>query len=205
MTQNSIAPSRAIGNSLKLAKVFVTENFSLITLSLLTFFVLSSKHIIIYNEETLVLICFISFLVFTSLQAGESIKKSLNERSNAIYSELQNSFSLKESLLLELLQEQKKELLLQNFIAVLMSSTRTELLNSANQRRKALQNILISTAATRLSTLLQFQINIQEKIQKAILQGFRGSVLERFELSKKVLRIKLIQQAIISLAAPGRA
>jgi Ca2+/Na+ antiporter len=196
MTQNSIT---FYGNSVKLARTFITENFSLITISLLTFFVLSSKHIIIYNEETLVLICFISFLIFTSLQASDSIEKSLNERSNAIYSELQNSFSLKESLFLELLQEQKKELLLQNFIAVLMNGTRMELQNSVNQRRKALQNILISTLFSKLSVLLQFQINIQEKIQKAILQGFRGNVLERFELSKKELRIKLIQQAIISL------
>ena len=82
----------------KIRKLFVEDlqsNLSLLGMGLLAFFVLSSKHIIIYNEETLVLISFIAFVLFSYSMLSSQVENSFNERSLAIYNELQNSLMLK--------------------------------------------------------------------------------------------------------------
>ncbi len=74
----------------------------------LAFCVVSSKHIIIYNEEILVALSFLFFVIFVSYYFGNNIKESLDERSNAIQSELQNFLTLKKDCLNELFNEYKK-------------------------------------------------------------------------------------------------
>jgi len=43
-------------------KLITSENLSSLSVALLIFFVLRSKHIIIYNKETLVVLCFFGFI-----------------------------------------------------------------------------------------------------------------------------------------------
>jgi len=50
------------------------SNISLLIIIVLAFFVLSSKHIIIYNEETLVLLSFIGFLIFSYNMLSDSVE-----------------------------------------------------------------------------------------------------------------------------------
>ena len=61
----------------------------------LLFCVVSSKHLIIYNEEILVALSFFLFVIFVSQYFGNNIKESLDERSQAIKMELQNFLNLK--------------------------------------------------------------------------------------------------------------
>ena len=61
----------------------------------LAFSVISSKHIIIYNEEILVSLSFLFFVIFVSFYFGDTIKESLDERKKLIESELQNFLNLK--------------------------------------------------------------------------------------------------------------
>jgi len=100
-------------NILQRLQRFFREDFqshsSLIRNSLLAYFVLSSKHLIIYNEETLVLFSFIGFVLLSLHMMGESIENSLNERSLAISQELENSLQVKDQLLQELFQEHQKQ------------------------------------------------------------------------------------------------
>ena len=74
----------------------------------LIFCVVSSKHIIIYNEEILVALSFFIFVIFISQYFGNTIKESLDERSQAIKTELQNFLNLKQESLNELLKEHEK-------------------------------------------------------------------------------------------------
>ena len=188
-----------IQNSVELRKFFTPENFSLIITGSLAFFVLSSKHIFIYNEETLVLISFIGFVLFSYRMLSESIENSFNERSTAIFTELQNSIQLKENLIKELLEEHKKQLSLNTFLHSLNMFSNNELSLISTQRQKTLQLVFSQQVHQKLKSLFLSQNATQERLQNALKNGFRASVLEEFNFSKKTMKPKLIQQALQQL------
>ena len=177
----------------------VKDNGTVIAASILGFFVLSSKHFIIYNEETLVVISFIGFIIFSYRMLNESIENALNERSLAIYNELQNSVMLKETLLFELLEEHKKQLFLNKFLNSVREFSSQELSSIGVERQKAFQFIFAQQIQQKLKSLSSSNATTQENLQNALQKGFRGSVLEEFNFSKKTLKSKLIQQAIHSI------
>ena len=186
----------------KIRKFFIEDlrsNLSLLIMSLLAFFVLSSKHIIIYNEETLVLISFIGFILLSYNMLSDSIENSLNERSLAIYNELQNSLQLKEQFLKELLEEHKKQLSLKNILNTFNQFSSYEILQMNDQRQKALKNVFCQEVQQKLKTLVLSQNTLQDKLQKVIASGFRDSVLEEFQFSKKTMKPKLLQEALRQL------
>ena len=186
----------------KIRKLFTEDlrsHISLLIMSLLAFFVLSSKHIIIYNEETLVLISFIGFILLSYSMLSDSVENSLNERSLAIYNELQNSLQLKEQFLKELLEEHKKQLSLKNLLNTLNQFSSSEIIQMNNQRQKALKTIFCQEVQQKFKTLLLSQNTLQEKLQKVIASGFRDSVLEEFQFSKKIMKPKLLQEALRQL------
>jgi hypothetical protein len=186
----------------KIRKLFTEDlrsNISLLVMILLAFFVLSSKHIIIYNEETLVLISFIGFILLSYNMLSDTIENSLNERSLAIYNELQNSFQLKEEFLKELLEEHKKQLSLKSILNTFNQFSSHEIVQMNNQRQKALTHVFSQEVQQKLKTLLLSQNTLQEKLQKVIASGFRASVLEEFQFSKKTMKPKLLQEALRQL------
>jgi hypothetical protein len=194
MTQNSSVFSR-------LKDFFTPENLSSLGVGLLIFFVLSSKHIIIYNEETLVVLCFFGFIATCQMMFSESIQSSLNERSNAIQLELVNSVNLKEQLVQNLIEEHEKQLSVQSRIRSLGQFSLNEIAQISSQREKALQTLFINEINQKLKTLsnLGSAGPMAGKIQSAISMGFRGVVLEEFHRSKKTLKPKFVHQAVNAL------
>jgi hypothetical protein len=75
---------------------------------LVFFFVCSSKQIFIYNEETLVALCFVGFMVFSFSYFGASIQEFFDQRKEMIQTELQEFSSLKENCLNNLLIDYQK-------------------------------------------------------------------------------------------------
>ena len=74
----------------------------------LLFCVCSSKNIIIYNEETLITLSFCLFIFFVFHYFGNTVKESLDERSQGIRAECQNFSIYKQQSLQELAAEHKK-------------------------------------------------------------------------------------------------
>ena len=74
----------------------------------LVFCVLSSKNILIYNEETLITLSFCLFFFFVIHYFGNTVKESLDERSQGIKAECQNFSIYKQQSLQELAAEHKK-------------------------------------------------------------------------------------------------
>ena len=74
----------------------------------LLFCVCSSKNIIIYNEETLITLSFCLFIFFVFHYFGNTVKESLDERSQGIRAECQNFSISKQQSLQELAAEHKK-------------------------------------------------------------------------------------------------
>lgn len=56
-----------------------------------TFLILIYKKVILLNEETLILICFLTFVFLSTNSFGNALKKSLNNESNKVKLTLENS------------------------------------------------------------------------------------------------------------------
>lgn len=188
-------------NLMDLQKLLTPENLSFFGASLLAFLVLSSKHIIIYNEETLVVISFIGFIYTCQKMAGDSIESSLNERSQAIATELLNFIHLKEQLVQELILEHKKQLSVNSFIKTLRHYSLIKITQIANERKRALKSLFMNQMEQKLKNLSSYSLSgsMSTKLQNAISMSFRGAVLEEFNRSKKILKPKFIQEAVNSL------
>nr|YP_009988342.1 Atp4 [Gelidiella flabella]QNM39618.1 Atp4 [Gelidiella flabella] len=61
-------------------------------LSLITL-ILISQNIILLNEETLILICFITFIWLLSSKIGLSVKQDLDNQASNVHNYLENSFN----------------------------------------------------------------------------------------------------------------
>ena len=167
--------------------------------ALLAYFVLSSKHFIIYNEETLVLLSFIGFVLLSSHMMGESVENSLNERSFAISQELQNSLQAKDQFFHELFQEHQKQFSLKNLFQKFHQSASREILSIHGQREKALQGVFSHEISQKIQGLYGSHQSFQEKLQKSFGLGFRASVFEAFLSQKKTMKSALLQDALRQL------
>ena len=172
---------------------------SLLRNSLLAYFVLSSKHLIIYNEETLVLISFIGFVLFSTHMMGESVKNSLNERSLAISQELENSLQVKNQVFQELFQEHQKQFSLKSLFQKFHYSASREILVINGQREKSLHTVFSQEIFQKLQGIFASHQNFQEKLQKSFGLGFRPSVFQAFLNKKKTMKSTLLQDALRQL------
>lgn len=177
----------------------ITNNIAYIVGGALAFIVLSSKNIIIYNEEILIAISFLGFVVFSSQTMSDSIAESFDARSQAIQSELQSYYDFKEEVIRELLEEHKRQLGLHQAVKALGQISCEEIVALYSQREKALESVFASQIQQKLKTLIQSQKGIQQNLQGAVVGGFREAVLEEFKLSKAKLGPKLIDQALETL------
>ena len=106
----------------------------------LVFCVLSSKSIIIYNEETLITCSFVLFVFFVFHYFGNTIQESLDERKEGIKVECQNFRVLQQQSLEELAAEHEKISELQNALSQLMHFTKKTLLQHSKTGVQSLKN-----------------------------------------------------------------
>nr|AST08911.1 ATP synthase F0 subunit beta [Micractinium conductrix] len=171
----------------------------------LAFAVLSSKNILIYNEETLVALSFFCFVFFVLHYFGNTIKESLNERSQVIREELQNFVILKEKSFQDLLNQHQKVSRLMNAMSVLNTFTKNEL-NSLNQNsEKALNNLFSSRIQNKLKTLVLSKLMMQQTLQTLLSEIIISNVLVAFPKAGKqaiqASKNKAINKALNSFIA----
>lgn len=171
----------------------------------LAFSVLSSKNILIYNEETLVALSFFCFIFFVLHYFGNTIKESLNERSEVIRDELQNFLILKENSFRELLNQHQKVSGLLKAMGVLNTFTKNELNVLNTNGEKALKNMFSSRIHNKLKTLVFSKLMVQQKLQYLLSEKIISNVLVAFPKKGKgiaklgVYQNKAIKNAIDSL------
>ncbi len=164
----------------------------------LIFCVVSSKHIIIYNEEILVALSFFIFVIFISQYFGNTIKESLDERSQAIKTELQNFLNLKQESLNELLKEHEKIFFLKKTLHKLGIFTNSKLKKSSLGVEKSLKTIFSQQIQQKLKTLSYLKSNLQQKLQQVMAANLLNAVLVKIKKKKQAVQISpvAIQKAI---------
>ncbi|KAJ1680498.1 hypothetical protein LUZ63_024279 [Rhynchospora breviuscula] len=146
--------------------------------AILSICALSSKKILIYNEELIVAACFIGFLIFTRKSFGSTFKETLDGRIESIQEELQQFFNPSEVILLES-NEQQRNLR----ISLRICGTVVESLPAARcapKCEKTVQALLCRNLNVKLATLLNAVSSRRIRLQDDIVTGFHFSVSERF-------------------------
>lgn len=115
-------------------------------LGILAICVASSKHIIIYNEELLVALTFLCFVIYIKTAFGTNIKESLDESRHSILQELQSLASYKKNGSLELKSIHEKVPLMDKSL----QSIETYIYALVSQVGDIATNTLFSTARQQL-------------------------------------------------------
>ena len=158
----------------------------------LLFCVCSSKSIIIYNEETLVAISFCLFVIFVFHYFGNTVKESLDERSENIKIECQDFLHYKEQSLQQLFAEHQKIGQLENAASQLMRFTKEQIqgctATSAHSLEKTFsQQIIQKCNELRVSQLPQKLQGLIASLQQKLVLTYCGKAQSN-HLSAAVLK-----------------
>jgi len=126
------------------------------------FFVCSSKQIFIYNEETLVALCFVAFMVFSFSYFGASIQEFFDERKVLIQTELQEFTSLKENCLSSLLNDYQKSSKTVSVLRDMNQFCTDQLAVLCNSKKKSSIRFFI-TSSTKITRIKLFSKIIRRK------------------------------------------
>ena len=141
---------------------FLQNKYVTLTLLVFTVAILTAKDIFIVHEETLVLLCFILFLIFIYTLLKDMLVSAFNDRASLIEKEFNDAYLLKEKTLELLTEHHKKQVSLLEDMNNILLFTKSELHTIVNTRQAALK--------TRLQTELKNKLNFALKKEDAFFQ-----------------------------------
>jgi hypothetical protein len=167
--------------------------------SLLVFALFSSKKIIIYNEELLVVLTFFGFIYFIYTYFSNVITESLDARSKEATINLQTFLELKKAYLNTAIEEQKKQLEISQVLKDMGKFSHNEMLLTAQYQNNLLLETKPNFVKSKLNNLASsIQLNDQ-KLNQFVALSLLGGVVEKYVSSKNTLRLELHQEAVNQL------
>lgn len=146
-----------------------------ILLTVLALCVVSSKHILIYNEELLVLLSFVAFVVFCSHTMSETVHSTFQARSAAIEQELQAYLKLQEEYAQDLVSEHTNHLALSTVVHQVGVFTCAELATSSCDLQAVFNHRVHSIVKKVHMEHQLFLLTTQTRLAK----GLRGLVFDQ--------------------------
>ena len=182
---------------------FLKNNITYVFLALVGLVAMSSKGIILYNEEILVALAFVSFVSFCVTNYSSTVAESLDDRANSIQEELQTYLTLKESYLRSLIDTHKKQVDLSAVILSLNSFSSSCLVEHTAQRESELERNVTNQVSSQLKSLAALGSGMRSGVYTKLASSLRTCVLEslqRAKKSKQDLKPKVLKEAIQKLA-----
>jgi len=156
----------------------------------LFFSFITSNHFFILNEETVVAICFVSFILFSLQYFGQSIQESLDERHNAIKGEFRQALLLEQKYCQQVMYEHEQPIRKTGaYIMIAKVLLATKLLWYRHFRQQSISTFFEQTLRTLIETRLSNRLNqltlskkiFEEKWLDLMAAEFEASVLSEFQ------------------------
>nr|YP_009446447.1 ATP synthase F0 subunit b [Ancoracysta twista]ATY40935.1 ATP synthase F0 subunit b [Ancoracysta twista] len=155
----------------------IQRNRNILAVFLVLFLIASlSKEIILLNEETLVGICFILFVLYTNKYFSASVANSLDEVAANIEKEFSNYFSVYKKTLELLITYHRRKLDLYVTMESVFSWAKSEVAEIVTARNLALQQELTSQLQNRLNRILMKESDFIQEIYMKNLNLFTKSL-----------------------------
>lgn len=181
--------------------MFKNQGMERYLLAFLLFSVLSSKGIIIYNEEIVVALCFVSFVVFSLSYFGNTLKESLDERSSLIRFSAEEYHRVKEEALQSLLSQHKILKKLKKIFPNVGGFTEKtlSLMSLSDKMKISLYNRFSQSVQEKLSYFTHSKTLVQQDLQESIASTIPSLVLislkknkgEKSSLSNKMISTQI--------------
>ena len=172
-----------------------------LVIAILVFSLLSSRQIIIYNEEILVAFNFFAFVWFTAHYYGDQIQEMLDQRSREVASGLQNYVKARSEFLVLCKQEYNKQLSFADQIHNLGSFSSQEILDAARQGDVRFHQIVPALVFPKLNYLAVYQVTRQNALQQQRAFYLSSRILENYRSASSTVRHHLVVQSIRKLDA----
>lgn len=161
--------------------------------------VASSKHLLIFNEETLVAATFFAFVLFVRQYFGHSLGAALQERQELLQGEMEQALRRRGQLLESLQEAHHRVLAWQEALRPLLEGSHHQVRHLTHLAPKALEKALTHQVLGALSALAQVQGEATPRLLAARAEAlWRGVLLETSHLSQEAL----LEQALAVLHLP---
>lgn len=166
------------------------KDFRFFILIFLFFSLITSNHFLILNEETVVAVCFISFILFSFQYFGQSIQESLDERHICIQNEFRQALLLEQKYCEQVMFEYEQPIKKTGaFIVVAKTILASKLLWYRHFREQHLgtffeqtiRNLIESKFKNRFEQLSLSKKMFEEKWLNLMASEFEESVLSEFQ------------------------
>lgn len=156
-----------------------------------------SKQFIILNEEILVAICFVGFVVFVQRNYGDTLKSTFTERQTALLSDLQHFLSSRETYLIECIKHHQLRSENSRSSTKMIAEACIHDVITKRDCEQTVQAILLQQITGQLKTFITVQDQSRELFQSQIIARFRNTVCNQFRFAKlRKHQSKLVQQSI---------
>lgn len=162
--------------------------------------VLSSKHILIYNEETLVALSFFLFVYLTHKYAGDAIGESLDSRGQEIAQELQHYLDVRAQSLQALAQAHGATAHLGHHMKSLGLRVESLLHAYVSHCAGNVRGAINQGIVQRCSYLHTMQQGQTPRLVEALAQALPGWVLMEYTHHKGMVSQKSLDMALKALA-----
>jgi hypothetical protein len=171
----------------------------LVIILILVLSVFSSKQIFIFNEEIIVALSFVAFVLFTQQMFGNNIKALFDERQTSILTELEQYLDLKDALLAESMKQYELRSINLKPSTKMVGQVCIDEIKTrcAPKCKQTVLAMLSQQYDSKLKTLLSIQEQSYINIQNNIVTHFRQMITNQFRVSKlRTLQSKLLKQSI---------
>lgn len=162
----------------------------------LLFLVLSSKNILIYNEELLILLSFLAFVATSAHTMGDSVAETLHSRRELIQEELQAFFTTKQNMLSEVKHQTILQNGLANSILALGSLVQKELQSLHAQRDMTVKNTVQTHSMAQLNQMLENEQASYARVQSLSCASYKFMMKNAFHMEKQKMHKQFMENAL---------